>query len=44
MPLDQHVATGSLIGRMGRYQQDIDELARMERTCLELAEESAVPP
>jgi hypothetical protein len=28
---------------MGRHQQDIDELARMERICLDLAEESRVP-
>jgi hypothetical protein len=28
---------------MGRHQHDIDELARMERICLELAEESRVP-
>jgi hypothetical protein len=27
---------------MGRHQHDIDELARMERICLELAEESRV--
>jgi hypothetical protein len=28
---------------MGRHQHDIDELARMERICLDLAEESRVP-
>lgn len=32
----------SLIGRMGRYH-GIDELARMERICLELTEESRMP-
>jgi hypothetical protein len=28
---------------MGRHQHDIDELARMERICMELAGESRVP-
>jgi hypothetical protein len=28
---------------MGRHQHGIDELARMERICLDLAEESRVP-
>jgi hypothetical protein len=37
------VASPSLIGRMGRHQQDIDELARMERICLDLAGESRLP-
>jgi hypothetical protein len=27
---------------MGRHQHDIDELARMERICLDVAEESRV--
>ena len=31
------MASGSLIGRTGRQQNDIDELARMERRCRELA-------
>ena len=28
---------------MGRHQHDINDLARMERICLDLAEESRVP-
>jgi hypothetical protein len=28
---------------MGRHQHDIDELARMERICLELAAAAAMP-
>lgn len=28
---------------MGQHQHDMDELARMERICLDLAEESRVP-
>ncbi|EIG56097.1 hypothetical protein Bra1253DRAFT_00705 [Bradyrhizobium sp. WSM1253] len=28
---------------MGQHQHDIDDLARMERICLDLAEESRVP-
>lgn len=34
---------GSLIGRMGQDQHDIDELARMEQLCRDLAEQSRVP-